>query len=153
MQVAKNLFLSRERTLSRKLEELVLAWHMETSLSRDRILEIYLNIIEFGPGIYGISEAASALFGKTAAELQPNEAAYFSAIVPRPSSSYATYCQGEIDVVTAKRMRRALTLLVNAGDLSPEDWQAAVATKLEFSTPANRAACMLRRDRALYAAR
>src|SRR6185369_12377724 len=53
MQLAKNLYLSREKTLSRKLQEAVLTLYLEQELSKDQIIELYLNVIEFGPGIYG----------------------------------------------------------------------------------------------------
>ena len=70
MQMVKNVLLSHERTLSRKLQELFLTWYVEQSLSKQRIMEIYLNVIEFGPGIYGVTRGASHYFGKTPAELE-----------------------------------------------------------------------------------
>ena len=64
MQMVKNVLLSHEKTLSRKLQELFLVWYLEQELSKERIMEIYLNAIEFGPGIYGIGAAARHYFGK-----------------------------------------------------------------------------------------
>ncbi len=150
MQVAKNLFLDGQRTLSRKLQELLLAWHIESTLPRYRILEIYLNIIEFGPGIYGLGDATRELFDKPVHELMPVDAAYFSAIIPRPRFSYQNFCTSQIDSATLTRMQRALTLLVNEGKLSVEDWRAATSTPVVFAVGKSSAAeCMERRRQAL----
>ena len=150
MQVAKNLFLDGQRTMSRKLQELLLAWHIESTIPRYRILEIYLNIIEFGPGIYGLGDATRELFDKPVHELMPVDAAYFSAIIPRPRFSYQNFCTGQVDDVTLARMQRALTLLVNDGKLSVEDWEAATSTPLVFAVrKGSLAECMARRRAAL----
>lgn len=152
MQLAKNLFLTGERTFARKLQELFLAWHIEKSLSRHRILELYLNVIEFGPGVFGLKRASRELFGKAIWELMPLDAAYFSAIVPMPRTAYANFCNRAVDATTAERIRRALTLMVNAGDITAEDWDAATASKIEFARSTEPlAACMARREAALRA--
>ena len=83
-QVAKNLFLSGERTLARKLEEAVLTWRLEAVLDKRRILELYLNLVELGPGVYGIQEAADRYFGKLPDELSVDEAAQLAALLPAP---------------------------------------------------------------------
>ena len=83
-QVAKNLFLSGERTLGRKLEEAVLAWRLEERLGKRRILELYLNLVELGPGIYGVAEGAQAYFHKDVADLDASEAAKLAALLPAP---------------------------------------------------------------------
>jgi hypothetical protein len=75
-QLVKNLFLTREKTLSRKLEELVIAWQMERTFSKDEILTFYLNVIEYGPDIYGLRRAAAFYFGKAPAHLSPAEGAF-----------------------------------------------------------------------------
>src|SRR4029079_9292246 len=82
MQMVKNVLLSREKTLSRKLQEMFLTWYLEHQLSKERILEIYFKVIEFGPDIYGIGRAAKHYFGKAAKDLEPREAVYFSSILP-----------------------------------------------------------------------
>jgi len=84
MQLAKNLFLSPERTLSRKLEEALITVALEQSLDKQRIMEIYLNIIEWGDGIYGIGPAARYYFGKHPAQLSPLESAFLASIIARP---------------------------------------------------------------------
>jgi len=83
-QLVKNLFLTREKTLARKLEELIIVWAMEERVSKDRILELYVNCIEFGPDIYGIRAAAAYYFGIEPHELTPLEAIYLAGLKPAP---------------------------------------------------------------------
>jgi hypothetical protein len=83
-QVAKNLFLSGERTAARKLEEAVLTWRIEQLVPKRRILELYLNLVELGPGIFGIAQAAERYFGKEPDQLSLLEAAELAALLPAP---------------------------------------------------------------------
>jgi monofunctional glycosyltransferase len=83
-QLAKNLYLSSERTAARKVKEAAITYFLERSLSKCRILEIYLNVIEWGDGIYGAEAAAQTYFRKPAATLTPQEAAYLAAMIPSP---------------------------------------------------------------------
>lgn len=84
-QLAKNLWLSPSRSPVRKLKEVVLTRQLERALSKQRILDIYLNVVEFGPGVYGAEAAARRYFGKSAAFLTEHEAAQLAASLPRPS--------------------------------------------------------------------
>ncbi len=84
MQLARNLWLSRERTLLRKLKEMVLAHRLEAALPKKRILAIYLNVVEWGDGIYGIDAAARAHFGVPANELSLAQGAILAAMLPAP---------------------------------------------------------------------
>lgn len=83
-QLAKNLYLSSERSFARKLREAVYTYFLERTLPKRRILEIYLNVIEWGDGIYGAEAAARTYFNKSAAELTPREAAFLAAMIPSP---------------------------------------------------------------------
>lgn len=83
-QVVKNLFLSGERTAARKLEEAVLTWRLEQLVPKRRILELYLNLVELGPGIYGVAEASERYFGKEPDQLSLDEAAQLAALLPAP---------------------------------------------------------------------
>jgi monofunctional biosynthetic peptidoglycan transglycosylase len=83
-QLAKNLFLSGERTLLRKGQEFVLTMALETLLSKPRILEIYLNNVEWGEGVFGAEAAAQHYFRKPAAKLSAYEAARLVVMLPRP---------------------------------------------------------------------
>jgi monofunctional biosynthetic peptidoglycan transglycosylase len=83
-QLAKNLLLSGERTLLRKGQEIVLAFELERMLSKERILEIYLNSVEWGEGVFGAEAAARHYYRKSAAQLTPYEAARLAVMLPRP---------------------------------------------------------------------
>ena len=83
-QLAKNLYLSEDRNFLRKGREAVYTYFLERYLSKKRILEIYLNVIEWGDGIYGAEAAARTYFKKSASALTPQEAAYLSAMIPSP---------------------------------------------------------------------
>lgn len=83
-QLARNLFLSKSKTLLRKLRESILTYKLERSLSKKRILELYLNYAEFGPGIYGISAASEYHFHTDPAHINPSQAALLAAVLPNP---------------------------------------------------------------------
>ncbi len=83
-QLAKNLFLSGERSYLRKLQEMVITYMLETMMDKRRIFEIYLNVVEWGNGVYGAEAAAQRYFGKPAAALSPQEAARLAVILPNP---------------------------------------------------------------------
>jgi len=86
MQLVKNVFLSRNKTLARKAEEILIVWLIENNhlVSKQRMLEVYFNIIEMGKNIYGIGEASRYYFGKTPASLSIGEGIFLANIVPRP---------------------------------------------------------------------
>jgi monofunctional biosynthetic peptidoglycan transglycosylase len=87
-QLAKNLYLSSQRSFLRKGQEAVLTIFLERELSKRRILEIYLNVIEWGDGIYGAEAAAQHYFHKPASALSVNEAAFLSAMIPNPRTVF-----------------------------------------------------------------
>ncbi len=132
MQMVKNLLLSQEKTLSRKLQELFLVWYLEQILPKERILELYLNAIEFGPRLYGIGPAARHYFGKAAADINPIEAAFFSSILPSPKRRYVHYCHGALSPAWEKYLRRILTRMYERDRLTEEEYAAATASTLSF---------------------
>ncbi len=87
-QLAKNLYLSSQKTFLRKGQEAVLTIFIERLLTKRRILEIYLNVIEWGDGIYGAEAAAQRYFGKSASSLSTSDAAYLSAMIPNPRTVF-----------------------------------------------------------------
>lgn len=107
-QTVKNLFLSSAKTPWRKWHELILTWGMERNLSKARILEIYLNIAEFGPGVYGVQAAAQTYYGVNASQLNPRQAAELAATLPSPTKSNPSTRTPMFD----KRATRILRLLV-----------------------------------------
>ncbi|MBT0893408.1 transglycosylase domain-containing protein [Geobacter hydrogenophilus] len=122
-QVAKNLFLSREKTISRKVKEIVLAKRMEEELTKGRIIELYLNVVELGPMVYGIGHGARYYFGKPASALTPRECAFLAAMLPGPRVAYNPY--KNLDKVL-KRSTMILRLLRNKGVLSVGEYQQAM---------------------------
>lgn len=103
-QLAKNLFLSGERAWWRKAQEAAITVMLETIMTKRRILEIYLNVIEWGDGVFGAEAAARHYFGVTAASLTPGQAARLAAMVPSPRR----YSPGR---ETAYLQQRARTIL------------------------------------------
>ncbi len=89
MQLVKNVYLSRQKTLARKIEEMLIVWLIEHNRlsSKSRMFEVYLNLIEWGPNVYGIAEASRHYFDKHPSELNLGESIYLASIVPRPKSS------------------------------------------------------------------
>jgi len=128
-QLAKNLFLSSERSYGRKLEEALLARRLERALSKNRILEIYLNVIEWGDGIYGVEAASRDVFGKSAATLDVPEAALLAAMIPSPLRLQP--CERPKSVRT--RQERILRWMHRAERLTDEEYGAALAQRLWLS--------------------
>lgn len=156
MQLVKNVLLYREKTLSRKLQELFFTWDVENSLEKERILEIYFNVIEYGPGLYGIGPAARHFFGKSPRELTPVEAAFFSSILPAPKQRYQQYCKGTLTKWTQDKIERILGLMLKRGRLTEEEYQAALATPLHFVRDEREETedeCLARRAKAIKNAR
>ena len=122
-QVAKNLFLTREKTLIRKVKELVLARRMDDVLSKSRILELYLNVVEFGPMVYGIGHAAQYYFGKSPSALTVRECAFLASMLPGPKI-YNPYRKMER---VMKRSDRILRRMVAARMISREEYDTAMA--------------------------
>ena len=117
-QLSKNLFLSPERTLARKVREALGTIALEATVSKARLLEIYLNIAEWGPGVYGVGEAARFWFGKDARDLTPRESAFLATVIPSPRRFHARlhrsgitpWWNGRIDDVLGKmRIQNQLT--------------------------------------------
>lgn len=129
-QTAKNLFLSREKTVTRKLKEIYLAWRMEQELTKGRIIEFYLNVVELGPMVYGIGHGSRYYFGKPASALTPRECAFLAAMLPGPRIAYNPYKNlGKV----LKRSDMILKLLRQNGVLSEAEYQTALASELNIA--------------------
>lgn len=83
-QLVKNLYLSPEKSLIRKISEALITWRMEKVLPKKRILELYLNVVEWGEGIFGVEAASRYYFGKPSSQLTPQEAARLASVLPNP---------------------------------------------------------------------
>ena len=123
-QLAKNLFLSREKNITRKIKEIILAKRMEQELTKGRIIELYLNVVELGPMVYGIGHGARYYFGKRASALTPRECAFLAAMLPGPRLAYNPY---KNLARVSKRSDMILGLLRGKGVLSEEEYRLALA--------------------------
>jgi len=123
-QTAKNLYLSREKTITRKLKELYLALRMEQELTKGRIVELYLNVVELGPMVYGIGHGSRYYFGKPPSAMTPRECAFLAAMLPGPRVAYNPYKNiGKV----LKRSDMILALLRKKGVLSEDEYRQALA--------------------------
>jgi hypothetical protein len=130
-QLVKNLFLTPDRSIARKLQEAILAWRLEAHIGKRVILSRYLEIIELGPGVFGVTAAARHWFGKEPTELSPREAAFLIALTPAPRTISARVAgSGGVDWQTAHRVKVILGLLHREGVLSTRQHQRALADRL-----------------------
>ncbi len=122
-QVAKNLFLTPDKTLRRKLRGAVLALRIEHMFSKDQILEVYLNVAQWGDGFAGAQEASETYFGKPAAALSWDDAALLAGILPNP------HLYGPLKDPREAHRRRdvVLKVLLDDGDLDPQEYSRAVS--------------------------
>lgn len=127
-QLAKNIFLTSERTMDRKIRELLLAFWLEYKLSKDQVLSLYLNRVYFGAGTYGVDAAAKRYFGKPARELELYEAAMLAGLLRAPSR----YNPAQNPDLAHSRAVRVLEAMVEAGYISEEE--ALIAAE-ERTTP------------------
>lgn len=115
-QLVKNLYLSPSKNPLRKIIEAIITWRLERELSKRRILELYLNVIEWGDGIFGIEAASRHYFGKPASELTPEEATRLAAVLPNPRRYNPS---GEQRYVV-NRSRLIYSIMVRRGIVVPE---------------------------------
>jgi len=134
-QLAKNLFLSREKQLGRKVQELSVTLLLEAALGKRRILEIYLNVIEWGPGLYGLRPAARAYFDREPGELTPAQMAFLISIIPGPLKYQSSFAQGTPGPGLRKLIDNLLAKLRSVDALSDEDYQAALAEEIVVQRP------------------
>lgn len=122
-QVAKNLFLTSEKSIRRKVQEFLLAAKLEKHFTKDQILNIYLNRVFFGSGAYGINAAAKRFFNKTAKELNLREAAILAGSLKAPSR----YNYLKNKRASLERSEVVLSLMLRAGSISLKEWESAIA--------------------------
>jgi len=130
-QLAKNLYLSTSRNPTRKFRELLIAQELERNLSKQRIFEIYLNVIEWGDGIYGAEPAARRYFGKSASALRPEEAAILAAMIPNPRR----YTPSRNRKYLERRKAEILDRLARWKYLAPDEYAAAIVRPVVFQKP------------------
>lgn len=133
-QVAKNVFLSKKKSLTRKVRELWIATKMEKVLGKKRIFELYLNIAEWGEGVFGIERAAQVYFGKSAAALTAKEGAFLAMLLPSPIKYSISYRKRELTPYARRTIRSILGKMVQAKYLTPEERDQIWNEPLSFET-------------------
>lgn len=126
MQLVKNVFLTRQKTLTRKIEEALIVWLIENTklVSKQRMFEVYLNIIEWGPKVYGASEAAEFYFNKNPANLNLSESLYLASIIPRPKYFQRSFNQyGEMRGSARYFHRLIAQLMARKGFIEQSDYE------------------------------
>ncbi|MGM0577598.1 MAG: transglycosylase domain-containing protein [Myxococcota bacterium] len=135
-QLVKNLYLTREKTLSRKLEELIISWEMERALDKDEILTMYVNVIEYGPDIYGVKAASHHYFAKEPVDLSPAEAAFIMGLKPYPDAGYKQWERQELSPWWVKRVKHVLEMMHTREDaISEAEVLAAAPYQVDFRAP------------------
>ena len=115
-QLAKNLYLSPSKNPLRKLKEAILTWRIEKTLSKKRILELYLNVAEWGEGIFGIEAASYHYYGKPSSELNPDESARLASVLPNPRKYIPTGTSRYVE----NRSRLIYNIMTKRGIVSEE---------------------------------
>ncbi len=133
-QTVKNVFLSGEKSLWRKLKEFLLAVKMEEILSKQKILEIYFNVVEFDRGVYGITHASRHYFGKSPNALNPREAAFLALLLPSPKKYSVSFHKKELTPFARGRIRDILGKMAKARFISAEDKSLWLNSTMSFET-------------------
>ncbi|MGZ3723481.1 MAG: biosynthetic peptidoglycan transglycosylase [Bdellovibrionales bacterium] len=131
-QLAKNVFLGKEKSVWRKIKEAYLAHAIEKHYKKDFILEKYLNVVEFGDGIYGVRPASLHYFHKSPSELNPLEAAYLAFLLPNPKGYSKNFRTGTLTPFTRKTVSTILKRMAAYGKLSPQGYSLAMAQLPNF---------------------
>ncbi len=139
MQLVRNLYLGHERTISRKWQEVALAWIIEhlTPVTKARLLEIYLNIIEWGPDVHGADEATRFYFGHDASQVTPDEALFLATVVPAPSKwKWRLERDGTLRAGTRAQMHFIGRRMIDKGWLAPSALPPADSLRIALLGPA-----------------
>jgi membrane peptidoglycan carboxypeptidase len=132
MQLAKNLYLDRRKLASRKLQEAILTIWLEQALGKNGIIELYLNVIEFGPNLYGIGPASWHYFGRPPSELDPLEATFLISLLPAPVKKHSMYERGSVGPGYLAYLRTLLKIEHERGRLDDEELAGALEHDLTF---------------------
>lgn len=133
-QLVKNLFLDHERSFIRKGRELMITLAMEKQLSKEKILEVYLNVVEFGEGIYGIENASQHYFKKTSKSLNAKESAFLAMLLPNPKRYAVSFEEKALTDFAKKTIGDIMEKRRSIGQLTDEEMKRELARKLNFES-------------------
>lgn len=134
MQLAKNLYLGKEKTLGRKLQEAVLTMLLEQQLDKRRILELYLNVVELGPGLYGVGDAAQYYFATPARALTLGQALYLATLLPSPTFSHFAP-DGKLSAGWLSYLHRLMQIAHKIKRVDDTELSAGLEEEIEFRRP------------------
>jgi monofunctional biosynthetic peptidoglycan transglycosylase len=134
-QLAKNMFLYKDKTLIRKGLEALITQKLEKTLTKKEILERYLNVVEFGKDIYGVKQAASYYFKKTPAQLNVVESAFLAMVLPNPPKYSQSYFKKELTSFAHKRIKRIVGDMYQYGRINEEEFNVASGQINGFFSP------------------
>jgi monofunctional biosynthetic peptidoglycan transglycosylase len=134
-QVVKNVFLTRNKSLWRKIKELIWAVALEKTLRKSKILEIYLNVAELGQGLYGIAPAAHYYFDRPASDLGAKEGAFLAMLLPSPKKYSLSFRERRLTPFAKKSVDRILRRMAQAGYITHEEAQSLAYSPLSFEGP------------------
>jgi hypothetical protein len=132
-QLAKNLFLSRDKQIGRKLQELAITFLLESALGKNRILEIYLNIIEWGPDLRGLRPAARSYFGREPQALTPAQMAFLVAIIPGPIKYQSSFAHGTPGTGLRSLIDELLAKLRSVDAIGEEEYRQALDEPIDVA--------------------
>lgn len=135
MQLAKNLFLSREKTLSRKIEEVILTDYLEQAFRKDDMMELYLNVIEFGPDVYGVTNAAEHYFGRKPEELSLPECFFLASIMPSPVRYGRLKDKGQVSDGWMHHLQTLMEIAAKNGKVSRAELAEGLSQTVLFYKP------------------
>ncbi len=135
-QVIKNIFLTKEKTLSRKVTEVLYTTYMEKHVSKDKILEVYLNIAEFAPGVYGIKAASEHYFKKKPSQLSAREGAFLAMLLPSPKRYSQSFREKKLTDYADQTVNQILDKMVVANYLPKEKLEHAKKDAFHWEAPA-----------------
>jgi monofunctional biosynthetic peptidoglycan transglycosylase len=134
-QLAKNMFLYKDKTLIRKGLEALITQKIEKTLTKKEILERYLNVVEFGKNIYGVKKAASFYFKKTPAQLNVVESAFLAMVLPNPTKYSQSYFRKELTPFATRRLKRIVGDMLKYGRISEGEYEVAANQIPSFFSP------------------
>jgi monofunctional biosynthetic peptidoglycan transglycosylase len=129
-QVLKNVFLGRQKTIWRKVKEIIWAREIEKVLSKSEIIQFYMNMAEWGPGIYGVKEASEHYFSLPPSGLSAKQCAFLTMLLPSPRRYHAYFKRRQLTQWADRRVNRILQIMLRMGYIQELDYQQAVAEQL-----------------------
>lgn len=135
MQLAKNVFLSRDKAMARKIEEVILTDYLEQVFRKDDMMELYLNVIEFGPDVYGITRAADHYFGRKPEELSLGECFFLASLLPSPNRYGKLHDKAEVSESWMRHLRALMEIAAKNGKISRVELDEGLKAPVVFYHP------------------